>query len=102
MCCRSIFNSLLYIKNSGNFYNGGPKMGNKKTRDGCKLKRILGFAREEGIGIRKGTNHPYILRSEGLRPCPVACSSDAKRMIAPWLAQATGYERRRIYQTLRV
>jgi len=76
-------------------------MAGNKTRDGHRLEKILSLAREIGATIREGTKHPYMLNYPGLRPCPVAPSTDAKRMIIPWLAQATGYTRKEIYTALR-
>ena len=76
-------------------------MAGNKTRDGIRLEKILKVARAIGATIREGTKHPYILNYEGLRPCPVATSTDAKRMVAPWLALATDYTRKEAYQALR-
>ena len=75
-------------------------MGNR-TRDGIRLESILRVAREIGASIREGTKHPYILNYAGLRPCPIASSTDAGRMVAPWLAKATGYTRQEAYTALR-
>jgi hypothetical protein len=72
-----------------------------KTRDGIKLSKILDVAREvEGVTIRDGRNHPYVLNRDGLRPCPVAESTDARKMLVPWFRQATGYETKTVYQAL--
>ncbi len=73
-----------------------------KTRDGIKLTQIVrALAKISGIEIRKGTKHPYIAMYQGLRPCPVAASTDAKKMLVPWIEQATGYERNSIYSSLK-
>jgi len=76
-------------------------MGGNKTRDGVKLASILRAAALAGIGYRTGTNHPYLLTREGLRPCPIANSTHAKRMVVPWLAEATGRDRQATYECLR-
>ena len=72
-----------------------------KTRDGIKLSTIVNMVMELGIAVREGTKHPYILQAPGLRPCPVAESTDARSMLAPWIRNATGYSVRDIYQSLR-
>ena len=73
-----------------------------KTRDGIKLGNILNIARALGIDIREaGGNHPYVLNFPNLRPCPLASSTDARRMVVPWIRHATGYENNRIYDSLR-
>jgi hypothetical protein len=59
-----------------------------KTRDGIKLTDIMSAVKEiEGVRIRQGTKHPYVLLYEQLRPCPIAESTDVKRMVVPWLKQ---------------
>jgi len=75
-------------------------MARNKTRDGYRLEKILDLARGIGATIREGTKHPYVLNYPGLRPCPIASSTNAKRMVAPWLAQATGYARKDVYTAL--
>jgi len=77
-------------------------MGGNKTRDGINLSTIVRMLSQiSGINIRQGTNHPYIAVYDGLRPCPIAASTDAKRMLVPWIESATGYERRQIYSSLK-
>ena len=72
-----------------------------KTRDGVKLTHILNVANQVGASIRNGTNHPYILSYTNLRACPVAESSDARKMIAPWIAKMTGKKAYEVYSALR-
>ena len=73
-----------------------------KTRDGIRLSTIVKMVSElAGVDVRTGTKHPFMLLYSGLRPCPVAESSDAKTMIAPWLEGATGYSRKDIYSSFR-
>ena len=72
-----------------------------KTRDGVNLMNILKIAVAIGAGVREGTKHPYVLNFADLRPCPVAESSDARRMIAPWIAQATNKNKTEVYQAMR-
>ena len=72
-----------------------------QTRDGIRLSNIINIAREiEGLTVREGRNHPYVLNLNGQRPCPVAESTDARRMLVPWFRQATGYNTNRVYQAL--
>jgi hypothetical protein len=76
-------------------------MAGNKTRDGIRLTDIIQAALQAGAEVRAGNNHPYVLNYAGLRPCPVATSTHAQRMVAPWLAQATGRSRQETYQALR-
>ena len=75
-------------------------MGNK-TQDGIRLADILRTAMQAGARIRQGNSHAYILNYEGLRPCPIASSTHAERMVAPWLAQATGRTKHESYEAMR-
>jgi hypothetical protein len=73
-----------------------------KTRDGIKLLNILKAVREiEELVVRTGSNHPYILNYDGMRPCPVAPSTDARRMLVPWLREITHRDGREIYDALK-
>ncbi len=76
-------------------------MGGKKTRDGLRLTKIIKAAKQVGIKVREGTNHMYNMNYGSLRPCPIATSTDAKKMLVPWLREATGYENNTIYSALR-
>ena len=76
-------------------------MAGNKTRDGIKMSKILKVAEGIGATIRAGTNHPFILNYAGQRPCPVAPSTDAGRMVAPWIASATDCTNQEAYQALR-
>ena len=76
----------------------------QKTRDGLKLRKIIRVLEAlAGVSIRQGSNHPYVAYRQGYSvPCPVAASTDAKRMIVPWIKQATGYQNsNEIYNALR-
>jgi len=75
-------------------------MGGNRTQDGLSLKDILKVALEAGIEVREGGKHPYNLTSPRMRPCPLATSTHAKRMVVPWMAEATGRERKELYQAL--
>ena len=67
-------------------------MGGHKTQDGIKLNSIVSALQSIGIGIREGSNHLYIAYTEDSpRPCPIATSIDARRMIVPWVKMHTGY-----------
>jgi len=76
-------------------------MAGNKTRDGIRLTEIIRVATEIGAQIRSGTNHPYILNYDGLRPCPIATSTHAERMVAPWIAQAAGKSKQEAYRAMR-
>lgn len=76
-------------------------MTRNKTIDGIRLNDILRIVGDAGIGFRTGNSHPYLLTCEGLRPCPLASSTHAERMVAPWLAQATGKSKQEAYEALR-
>ncbi len=76
-------------------------MAGNKTRDGIKLTNILRAAEDIGANIRYGTNHPNILNYPKMRPCPIASSTHAERMVAPWIAQASGRTKEESYQAIR-
>lgn len=76
-------------------------MSGHRTSDGIRLTDILRLAGEIGAKIRAGGSHPYILSFEGLRACPLATSTHARDMVAPWLARATGKSKREAYEALR-
>ena len=70
-------------------------MAGNKTRDGIRLGNVVKLAGEFEMKVRPGKGgHKYILNAPGMRACPVADSTDAKRMIVPWMRQATGYDNR--------
>ena len=72
-----------------------------KTTDGIRLSDCARVSSQAGIEIRQGTNHPYILNSPNQRPCPLASSTNARTMLAPWLARATGRKAYEVYAALR-
>ncbi len=76
-------------------------MGKNKTADGHKINYIVRLAREVGATIRRGSNHVDILNYPGYRPCPVADSTDARKMVAPWLARTRGCTNTEAYQAIR-
>ena len=78
-------------------------MSGNKTRDGINILGIVRLLGQlSGISIRQGNSHPYIAIRDGMRPCPIATSTDAKTMLVPWIAQATGYSNRQsIYSSLK-
>jgi len=76
-------------------------MAGNKTRDGIRLNDVLRTATQAGARIREGNSHMYILNFGQLRPCPVATSTHAERMVAPWLALATGRAKADCYGALR-
>ena len=77
-------------------------MAGKKTQDGLNVwgavKTVLEKPR---MTYREGRNHAYILNYPGLRPCPMATSTHVGRMVAPWVAQATGMKKQEVYRALR-
>lgn len=76
----------------------------QKTRDGLKLKNVIkALERLKNVTIRRGTNHPYIaFRQAYPIPCPIAASTDARKMVVPWIKDAMGYQNsNQIYQALR-
>ena len=76
-------------------------MAGHKTRDGIRLTDVLKAATLAGAGIRQGAKHAYMLLYPGSRPCPVATSTHAERMVAPWLAHATGRSKQEAYAAIR-
>ncbi|MGY4884583.1 MAG: hypothetical protein ACP5NZ_03320 [Nanobdellota archaeon] len=72
-----------------------------KTRDGIKLEKIVEVAKQLGMVIKEGTKHPYLLIAEGMIPCPVAASTDARRMVVPWMRRVTGYDSGTLYSYLK-
>jgi hypothetical protein len=76
-------------------------MAGNKTRDGLRISELLKLATQAGARVREGNSHAYILNYGMLRPCPLATSTDAGRMLAPWLAQVTGRSRYETYEAMR-
>lgn len=76
-------------------------MKRKETSDGIRLTKILRLAEDLGVDLRTGRKHKYILNYPNLRGCPVAPSSDAKKMIAPWLSQVSGRTRQETYNAMK-
>jgi len=72
-----------------------------KTIDGIRLRDLARVATQIGAEVREGTNHPYILTYQNLRPCPIASSTHAERMVTPWIMQATGRNKREVYRALK-
>jgi hypothetical protein len=76
-----------------------------KTRDGIKLGKVVGALEKiAGMVIRAGTNHAYVAKMKGYqgRSCPIDTSTDARRMIVPWIIRATDYTNaKEIYAGLR-
>ena len=79
-------------------------MAGNKTRDGIKISKLVrALEGIQGVSIRDGTNHHYVARAEGsARPCPLATSTDARKMVVPWIKEVTGYsDASQIYSSLR-
>ena len=78
------------------------KMAGNKTSDGISISAIVKFLGQlPNIGIKQGSNHPYLATKDGMRPCPIATSTNAKTMLVPWVAQATGYDKKSVYSSLK-
>jgi len=69
----------------------------KKTRDGISLEKVVKIARQLGFLVKEGTKHPYLLVSEGMIPCPVATSTDVRRMVVPWIRKSLDYDAKTLY-----
>lgn len=79
-------------------------MSGNKTRDGIRISTILSaLANLPGVTLRDGKNHPTIVHKDGYsRLCPVATSTDARRMVMPWVRSVTTYHNSwEIYDALR-
>lgn len=76
-------------------------MAGNKTRDGIKLSKIVKLALSLGATVRGGGKHPFVLNYTGMRACPVATSTNARTMVAPWIARAIGYTPTQAYQAIR-
>ena len=77
-------------------------MGGKKTIDGIKLGQIVNLlSKLSGVVVRNGAKHPYVAEIDGKDPCPIATTTDAKKMVVPWVAKVTGYDRKKIYKSLK-
>jgi len=78
-------------------------MVKNKTRDGIKLSSIIRALESiPEISLRPGANHKYVAIAEGYGVCPIAASTDARRMVVPWLSRVTGNDNRNsLYQSLR-
>ena len=73
-----------------------------KTRDGIKLSQVVKMlSKLPGVEIRDGTSHPFVAMAQGMRSCPLATSTDVKRMVVPWIEQITDMSRNDIYNSLR-
>lgn len=76
-------------------------MGGKKTRGryNVPLSNIVSLANEtNGITVRHGNNHDYVLNYSGMRPCPIDTSTDFERMVVRWFRQVTGYDKQTIFE----
>jgi predicted RNA binding protein YcfA (HicA-like mRNA interferase family) len=76
----------------------------QKTRDGLKLKNVIRALEELAfVYVRRGSNHPYVAFREAYPvPCPIAASTDARKMVVPWVKNVTDYQNaNQIYQALR-
>lgn len=77
-------------------------MGGKKTRDGIKISSIEKVISEiDGMCMTPGRKHDIKIHFPGMRACPVDTSTDARKMLTPWIVKATGYSSQDVYQCLR-
>ena len=78
-------------------------MAGNKTRDGIKISTVKKMLEKiPGMEIRRGTNHPFIANYMGMRPCPIASSTDVRSMVTPWIKEAVGYDRHKAYQSFKM
>ena len=75
-------------------------MAKNRTRDGMEISRIIRAAMEAGATIRDGKKHASVLNYAGSRPCPIASSTSARHMVAPWLAEIKGCTNKEAYQAI--
>ncbi len=77
-------------------------MGGHKTIDGINLADIVRAVKDvEGVRIRHGAKHTYVLNYAGMKPCPLSTNINVRKCIVPWLYEITGLERYSIYESLR-
>ena len=69
----------------------------KKTRDGISLEKVVKVARQLGLSVKEGSKHPYLLIYKGMVPCPVATSTDVRRMVVPWIRKSLDYDTETLY-----
>jgi len=73
-----------------------------KTVDGIKLENILRAATTiDGVKVREGHSHRYLLEYNGYHPCPVAASTNVRTMVVPWLKRVTNYNSNELYASLK-
>jgi hypothetical protein len=75
-----------------------------KTRDGLKMRNVVrALELIKFVSVRRGNNHPYVaFRDAYPVPCPVAESTDVRRMVVPWVKTVTGYQNtEKIYKSLK-
>ena len=83
---------------------GENKMAGNRTRDGIRIGRVVrALEGIDGVSIRPGTNHLLVAFAQGsTRPCPIATSTHARRMVVPWVKEVTPYsDVNQIYSSLR-
>ena len=78
-------------------------MAGNKTRDGIKISKLVKILEKmiPNVEFRSGGKHVYVANYSGMRPCPIATSTDARRMVTPWVAKITGYEPNKIYNSMK-
>lgn len=76
-------------------------MSGNKNPDGLHLGNVIRTISDLGINLRSGSSHDYVALFPGLRSCPIDTSTHIKHMVVPWLAEATGYDRKKLYASLR-
>jgi hypothetical protein len=77
-------------------------MAGRKTIDGIKLSTIVKTMKGvKGIEIRPGTKHRLVAEAPEMRSCPIATSTHARRMLAPWFAQYIGCSATEAYSHLK-
>ncbi len=53
------------------------------------------------VSVRPGTKHPYVAVAPGMRACPLAYSTDVRKMVVPWVQELIGYKAKAVYDSFR-
>jgi len=77
-----------------------------KTADGkFKLRDIVDLAiHTPGVVVEHGSRHPYVLKYQEapVGNCALANSTSTDHHIVPWFKKVTGYDKKTIYNALKV
>ncbi|VVB78007.1 Uncharacterised protein [uncultured archaeon] len=76
----------------------------QRTADGLRLKNVAkALEKLSFVTVRRESNNPYIaFRAAYPVPCPITVDTDARKVIVPWVRNATGYKNtERLYKALK-